>query len=238
MHHTRAELVEKYIRTAWILKIRLMSCRRTLWADEFSQIHSESACLQMRKIVEGIAHLCLIASDIEYSDIPNAKKYEYRVGTIFSYLTKSERLIFPGKSSLEKIEAIDGSSRWSMIIGCYEASDIDRIKRIFDQAGNLLHEFSPYNDFPGTADLSFAIYRNLTALRSDHKWLWNRFWQHGTRLKDAIFFVDLGETQSTSRPQLISQEEFLAENVKFEFEPTAFSDFSGEINWNDFSGSE
>jgi len=84
MAQSRKDLTERYIRTSWIIKIRLMSSRRQLWDKQVSLIHLESACLQMRKVCECIAQLCLIAADINFNDIPRKLRKKMKTGSCWT----------------------------------------------------------------------------------------------------------------------------------------------------------
>ena len=64
------ELLGKYVRACWVLKVRLMSARRHLWASQTSLIQIENALLQMRKACETVGYLCLVAAELDASRIP------------------------------------------------------------------------------------------------------------------------------------------------------------------------
>ena len=234
MEHTRAELVEKYVRTAWILKIRMMSCRRTLFGREFSIIHAEQACLQLRKVTECVAYLSMLAADIEFEDIPKTHKSKYEVGAIFNYLSKQEKLLFPRRASLERLSEVGESRHWKLDISTFTDKEVKRVKNIFNQTGNLLHEFSPYAHFPNNDGIRSALDHNRRAMQAEHQWLWNRFWRHGNVLKGTIFLINLGDVSEASSPQIIREVDFLSEDTNLAFDHGLFSDFSGSVNWAEF----
>ena len=177
--HTKRELVEKYLRTCWIIKIRLISSRRTLWANEVSLIHLENGCLQIRKICEGIAYLCIISADIKHEEIPSLRK-EYKVGKIFKALKAKNKLHFPPYARLiDKGQIEPGKTSWHLNFEPVQDADIERVEKMHERAGNVLHEFSPYRDMVGKDEAARVLLRDLNSIRADHQWIWNRFWQHG-----------------------------------------------------------
>ena len=78
MDQNRKLHLQRYLLTAWVLKIRLMSGRRQLWDAQTSLIHVENASLQIRKSCEAIAHLCMTAAEIEGNGVNSKLKNEYK----------------------------------------------------------------------------------------------------------------------------------------------------------------
>jgi hypothetical protein len=231
--HSRKELVEKYIRAAWILKIRLMSARCHLWDDEASLIHIETACLQIRKVCETIAYLCVIAAEIEF-DEPLNLRANYKVGEVFKRLTKSSKLLFPAYARLTAKDKIGEQTIWKLDIKQAIEKDVERVKRIHDKTGNIMHEFSPFRDFPASDVLPQALFQDLNAIRADHQWLWNQFWHHANRLKGTLFFIDLGDITEATQPIMLKVEGFLDERIDIDFDPNCITDFTGKIDWSEF----
>ncbi|MBZ9701484.1 MULTISPECIES: hypothetical protein [unclassified Mesorhizobium] len=231
--YSRKELVEKYLRAAWILKIRLMSARRHLWANDASLIHIETACLQIRKACETIAYLCVIAAEIEF-DEPLNLRTNYKVGEVFKRLTRSSKLLFPAYARLAAKDALNEQTIWELDIKQTREEDIDRVKRIHDRTGHVMHEFSPYRNFPASNAVSGALSHDLNAIRADHQWLWNQFWHHANRLKGTLFFIDLDDMTEATQPMIIKVEGFLDETIEVDFDPNYVCDFTAKIDWNEF----
>ena len=59
----------------------------------------------MRKICECIAHLCLIAVDINFDDIPNNLRKQYEVGKILTFLEKKNRLNFMWQHAIQIVDS-------------------------------------------------------------------------------------------------------------------------------------
>jgi hypothetical protein len=231
--HSRKELIEKYIRAAWILKIRLMSARRHLWASEASLIHLETACLQIRKICETIAYFCVIAADIEFEEVPDLRQ-NYRVGETFKRLRKSSKLLFPAHARMAAKENVNDQTIWEIDVKNIDEDDINRVKKIHDNTGKVMHEFSPYRDFPDTVAAPHTLWHDLNALRADHQWLWNQFWHHANYLKGTLFFINLGDQTEASRPIMIKVKGFLDEEIYLDFDPNYVADFTGSVDWTEF----
>jgi hypothetical protein len=121
--HSRKELVEKYVRAAWVLKIRLMSARRHLWTTETSLIHIETACLQIRKICESISYLCVIAAEIEF-DERTTHRTNYKVGQVFARLSKDAKLLFPASGRLAAIWEV---SIWRKLVHDFSRTVMDAL---------------------------------------------------------------------------------------------------------------
>ena len=228
----RKELVERYLRAAWILKIRLMSSRRQLWDNQTSIIHIENSVLQIRKACESICHMSLVAAEIDLVDVSKTLYDKYDVGAIFKGLPETGALHFPRFSRLSLKEANKNSSTWDLIRHDFDPVDLDRLKRIFYKCGNILHENTIYKNFGFLT--KGAVSNGLNALRADHQWLWNRFWHHSIVLKEHWFFVNLGDMTSAAQPTILKEEGFLQEDLIIDFDPDVIADFNGNIDWSQY----
>jgi|GEM_PF-5048182 len=218
-----------------MLKIRLMSARRTLWANEFSLIHIESAALQMRKICEALAYICVLSADIEF-DATHGQNSDFQVGKTFVRLERQNKLLFPRKARLEPSEESDSNTKWSLKIEENTDSRRNRVREIHNRCGNILHEFQPDFPFPDSGKIDSWLLHQLNGVRSDHQWLWNEFWQHANFLKNQLFFVSLGDNaDANDRPMLISVEGFLEQHPILDFDPNFLPDFTGRVDWSEFS---
>ncbi len=235
---TQKELVGSYLLGAWFLKIRLMSSRRQLWAKEASIIHLENAALQFRKICEMISYMCIAASGIETGEIPTSLK-GFQVGLVLDALAKGGNLHFPRPARLSQQEIQEGDTqRWSLDIAAATAVDISRIRSIHQQTNQMLHEISPLGKIPNGNDAPASVYSTLLAMRADHQWMWNRFWQHAILINEKILFINLGETDQHERPTIIKHEDLLKEEIHVQFDPDCLADFSGKIDWSEFDDDE
>lgn len=236
MAQSRKDLTERYIRTSWIIKIRLMSSRRQLWDKQVSLIHLENACLQMRKVCECIAQLCLIAADINFNDIPHGLRKNYKVGKILNHLKKKNRLKFISRARLKCADEESTPRIWILDNKDPQDEDRQRVVKIFDNCGNILHETSAYKPFPCTTDeAAGTLLQTRNAIRADHQWLWNFMWQHAIQIVDSkIFFVDFKDNNAITKPLLIKHDGFLDQELDFEFDPEFISDFVGPVNWDEF----
>lgn len=146
----------------------------------------------------------------------------------------ADRLLFPASARLSKTEESEGHAKWKLDIDNVSEESIERVKNIHNQTGRILHEFSPFEDFPGPEFANEYLWHDLNAVRNDHQWLWNRFWQHANKLKGQLFFVDLHDQAEASRPKLIKVEGLLDEEPSIDFDPEYVADFSGKVDWNEF----
>lgn len=236
MTRERSDLVARYLLGAWFLKIRLMSCRRQLWAKEVSLIHLENAALQFRKICEMIAHLSLISSGLDGKPAPKSLK-GYQVGLVFKDLKDRGILNFPRRARLEKGQPEgSGRDRWTLTIDEVNIEDVSRIELIHEQVNQGLHEYSPMKSPLNFEFAKAELFQNILAMRADHMWLWERFWQHSISIEKHIFFIDLGSVDKPDRPKLVKTEGLADEEVDVDFDPDFLADFSGEIDWSEFNG--
>ena len=235
MSHTVDELLLRYIRTCWILKIRLISARRQLWGDEISLIHLESASLQIRKICEGIASLCVVISDIEFEDIPDVRS-DYQVGKIFNFLNKTQKLKFPNSARLNKVvDNKDQPSQWNLDEKSADGSEVKRIKGLHDRLGMIMHEKSSYAEWPSQSEAYAALVSDFKNLRAEHQWLWNRFWHHSTRIKGKLFFVNFGAMTNSTQPSIVKMGGLIDGDLDIQFDPNYLADFTNEVDWTEFT---
>ena len=231
---TRKGLLERYVRATWILKVRLISARRQLWADQASLIHLESALLQMRKVCEGIAQMCVIASEVKTETHDPGLRKDYKVGAVFKLLSKRKSLYFPGHARLTKRDGTENPAVWDLSTTAATQDDIDRVSKINSRCGTALHEFHPLTDWPSSSDDTrqhLAI--NLNAVRGDHQWLWNRFWEHAITLRSSLFFVSLDDCTQASRPFVVKDNGLVEGDLAIEFDAEYLADFSGALVWSD-----
>lgn len=236
MHTEKAKLVSNYIRSCWIIKIRLISSRRQLWGNSISLIHLENCCIQLRKICEGLTQLCLLASEIKYRDVPKRLRKRPEVGKVISHLRSIDKLHIPARARLGKREKSD--NEWQLDITQEEKeSDIKKVIDIWNRTGRVLHEKSAFGFWPISEDQALhSLLRDLNAMRLDHQFLWNYLWQHHIKFDhNEIFFIDFGSFNDSSRPFLVKSDNFLNEDVNAELEPNYIADFEGEVDWNEFS---
>jgi hypothetical protein len=212
-----------------------MSARRLLWSGELSLIHLESACLQIRKVCEGVAHLTTIAADIHFDEIPSLHN-EYQVGKIFKILKSNDKLLFPQFARLEeKAKLESGNTHWHLNWEPFKEEEPARVGKIHSATGGLAHEYSPYLEFPDPETAKRLLLLNLNAIRADHQWLWNRFWQHYNQFGQEIFFVELGDQKNTSCPRVTKSEGLLNGDVVVDFDPDFLADFTGEVDWSEYN---
>jgi hypothetical protein len=223
------KLVERYVRAAWILKIRLMSARRHLWDQQTSLIHIENSVLQLRKACESICHMCLIAAELDLSTFSQKLYSEHKVGKVFRCLANHGADHFPRRAELTLLEKGNKNSKWQLVIEDFSRDDLDRVVQIFNRSGNVLHENFLYQNMDTLTPL--ALGGDLNGFRGDHQWLWNRFWQTSANLRGALLFVSLGDDSSASQPKIIKEANFLQEDVELEFDPDVIADFSGMVEW-------
>lgn len=230
----RKELLQRYLRAAWVLKIRLMSARLQLWAAETSIIHVENSVLQIRKACETICHMSLLAAEIDLVQVSKTLYDKYDIGAVFKALPDKGQRHFPRFARLSLASTETTNSTWELKKEGFNPTNMERLKRIFHRSGNLLHENAIYKslDFLNREHVSL----NLNALRSDNQWLWNTFWHHSIDLQDDWFFIDLGEDNSATQPRIIREEGLLQEDIEVSLDPDMIADFSGVIAWSQFSG--
>jgi hypothetical protein len=230
----RKELIGRYLRGAWVLKIRLMSARRQLWDHQTSVIHIENAVLQMRKSCEAICYLCLVAAEIDLVEVSKALYGDYRVGATLKKLPGKGVDHFPRFSRLSQKAANEENSGWELDRHDLDPTDIDRVIAISNQCGNLLHENNFYRNLGSLTKQD--IWLNLNALRADNQWLWNRFWHHSVVLQHGWFFISLGDMASASQPMMIREEGFLQEELELGFDPDLIADWTGIVDWPELAG--
>jgi len=230
--------IERYIQTSWIIKIRLMSARLQLWDEHYSLIHLENACLQIRKICECIAQLCLISADINSQDYPRKWRKNCAADKILKWLREDYPLNFLIRVNLTLFDSESMPRRWNLELKEPLEEDRDRVIKIFTSCGEILHQTSPYKPFPYTikeAPEGFMNTRN--AMRDNLVWLWNFIWGHRILIADPafkLFCVYFQSRKDMERPVLIIPDGLLNREIEFEFDPEFISDFLLPLNWNKF----
>lgn len=219
----------------------MMSARRQLWGDLASLIHLENACIQLRKVCEGTAHLALIAGEIEFGDLPKKLRKRHRVGEILKHLDRIDRLKFPFRAQIAPKGRKGDATVWDLkLLDSDMRSDLDRVVAIWNRIGNLLHERSAFKEWHEQRNEAVrSLSRDLNGVRADHQFLWNYLWQHALCLSECeVFFLNLGDAQKPSCPLIATMEGFLTRDLAIEFEPDYFADFDGEIDWTLFDQNE
>lgn len=229
---TRKELLERYVQAAWILKLRLISARRHLWAETTSLIHIETALLQMRKSCEAIGYLCVLAAEVEFERLFGKHRKSHEVGKIFKALNAANALRFPRQARRILEKELDGKAHWRLEVDDARDEDHQRVVRIQARSGDLLHEKSPYLSWPSKPeDTVAALVQLRNSVRHDHQWLWNRFWVHSISFRHGLFVVELGQDTNGSQPLIIKQDTLVEEDLSIHLDPEFVADFSGELRW-------
>jgi hypothetical protein len=200
--------------------------------ETISLIHAETALLRMRKCCESISYMCVVASEIETDRLERKFRKAYSVGRLLNDLKEQGKLHFPQSARLtKKIE--DVPATWHLNVEVSDTTDADRLSKIHEASGDLLHEPSLHKDgWPEHTDLALArLAPRFNSLRADHQWIWNRFWQHSIRLRGNLLFVSLGDEAESSQPWIIREEGLLREDLKLKLDPEYLADFSGPITW-------
>jgi hypothetical protein len=230
---SQKELVEKYVLACWILKIRLISARRYLWAPSASLVHVETGILQMRKACESIGYMCVVATEIEGQVRLEKLRKMYQVGKLLKLLQETGTERFPLRAKLSGAQERAEQGYWQLIFE-NKAEDIVAVGRIHSNLGELLHEFGPFKEWPKSGEQSIkSLASLLEGSRKEHQWLWNRFWQHAIELRGKMFFVNLGEQTNSLRPSVLLEGSLVAEDLEIEFDPEFLADFTGEVSWDE-----
>lgn len=231
MSQEQSDLLRRYLLASWVLKIRLISSRRQLWGERISLIHAESSILQIRKCCEMLAYMCLIASEIEHGIASKTLRKQYKVGLLLKTLDERKQLHFPLLARLSKKPTPETPSTgepaaWSLQIETLNNDDKARLSRVHRRADQLLHERPPFLWWPPNSPDALATLGPLiNAIRSDHQWLWNRFWQHAIFIKGALFFVDLGSNNDHTKPTIVAEDILLPIGFEVDLDPDFIADY-------------
>lgn len=232
---TRKTLLQKYLLGVWVLKIRLISSRRQLWANDTSLIHLENGALQLRKMCEMLAYLCVAISGLKSGELKKSRR-GYQVGEVLSSLESNKNLNFPRQARLTLVDEETNSQpqRWKLDISDAKPEDVVRLRKIYEQTHKILHEFSPFRGFPLPEESPQVLASVLNAMRADHQWLWNQFWQHAVFIDKSLLFINLGADDEHSRPTIVKSENLDSGEVAVDFDPDFLADFSGKVMWSDY----
>ena len=227
-------MINDYVKAAWILKIRLQSCRKLLWKNTFSIIDFEFAALQNRKSIEAVSQLCLLLAEIEFEDLPARIRNAYKTDEILKYLKRIDKLKIPNFARLDLVSEQslkNGPRNWRLDITPSGDEDFTKILAIHSNTQKILHDRkSYYNAIDRTLQVE-TMFPILNTIRSENQWMWNRFWQHHTTLRDQLFFINLGPAESTSCPTVISEKTLSPVEVDLDFLPESFADFTSPVTW-------
>jgi hypothetical protein len=186
----------------------------------------------MRKACEGIGYMCVLAAEIEAAQMFPKHRKNYKIGDIFKSLKGNNQLRFPrmAKRTLEK--EVDGQSHWKLEVHDDRDEDHVRVALIHKRSGDLLHEKSPYIEWPQNTEVAQnTLGRLLNSVRVDHQWLWNRFWVHSISFREGLFLIELGTDTNSSQPRVIKQDTLLVEDLRVSLDPEFVADFSSELQW-------
>tara|TARA_R110001592_G_scaffold61215_4_gene186482 strand:+ start:59 stop:781 length:723 start_codon:yes stop_codon:yes gene_type:complete len=224
--------LNKYLKSAWVFKLRLMSSRRHLWAKECSLIHIETSVLQIRKCCEAIGFMSLSMAGIEGVNLKKRERKTKYPGEIFATLDRLSITTFPRRARFSQHGNEEQTNIWKLEIDSNPIEDKKRVKNIFSFSGDILHEFHPENKDDFYSNYSHQnLFDMLNIWRGHHQWLWNSFWCHAAIINEELFCINLGSTENINKPQVIA-ENGLATNVgNIELDPKAILDFDGPFNW-------
>ena len=223
------ELIERYIRAAWVLKIRLMSSRMHLWADLISEIHIETALLQLRKACESITYMCVIAAEYEIRKPDKQLRTNYHVGAVLKFLQRKNALMLPSTARLAKQ---GDPGRWELRISKASQTEIDRLKGLHDRCGHFMHEFKPFEDFPADNEVALAeLSSKYNFARAEHQWLWNLFWEHAVFLREKLLHIHLGDDTQSTMPRIMNDEGLFDGELRIVFDPEHLADFVEPVTW-------
>lgn len=210
-----------------------MSSRRFLWDSQVSLIHIESALLQVRKACEALGYLCVVAAELEDEVFKPGLRKNYRVGEVLKSLSASGNLRFPGVARQTERTRNGEQAVWQLDLTASEQADIDRLGKLHNRCGQQLHEFSPFLEWPASDDeAKSALVRMLNEARSEHQWLWNRFWHHFVTIRGSLLCVHLGDQSEASQPFVIRQDTLVAEDIEVGFVADFVADFTGRVDWS------
>lgn len=231
---TRNDLLSRYIRAAWIMKIRLMSCRLELSATLESAIHLERANLQLRKICENVAQMCAIAAELQELDLSKEIRNNYSATKMLSDLKNLGALRFSHNARLSRSRTFETGkhNHWNLDISEPDEDDVHFFRKAYVQCDSKLHETKYPDAWPADEVCSRKKLSNgyQEAART-HMWLWNRFWQHAFELRKTPVIVSLGDDTRTTRPMIIFEEGLAPIDLAVEFEPKYLADFEEPIVW-------
>lgn len=214
-------IAQRYLDNCYVMKLRLVWSRRLL-DRQMSLIDFENIILSMRKVVEGIAFCCLIATQIRVGQVPRQIKNNWNAEEIFQFLASKKLLHLPDFARLKlerETSDADAPNAWRLEISESKDEELERVISIYHQCHKFLHEFNPYIGMPlRLADFDEQMIVSCNHLKKDHMWIWNRFWQHSVRIRGKVFFINYGDEDPGIAPQAIRSDNFLTES-EFDFQP-------------------
>ncbi len=107
---------------------------------------AESVALHTRKIIEGVAHGCLVAADMTSLGVPRDARGHWNAAKIFRNLKKRGVLIFPQPVVLKPAseEQIELGVKWHFEANREAQMSLDDVIGVYEECHRLLHEINPF----------------------------------------------------------------------------------------------
>lgn len=145
-------------------RLDVISLLGTMQGDEFSR--AESAAFQGRKVIEGIAFACLVATENGIKHVPRDAKGQWNAEKIFESLKKKKIETLPSPSVLRKAteeERLNNGVEVTIEGIPARRLSHDELIDIYQRIHRWLHEINPYTE----ADVSSFCTKNVAALWQD-----------------------------------------------------------------------
>lgn len=186
--------IRRYTQLVQLTKERLVYSRALIERRE-NTITLEFVALCLRKIIEGVAHACLISCELRTGNVPRQVKGHWSAEYIIDYLNQRNLLQMPRCARFRA--GLEGDPHGLDIYA--GANDlIPWLLHMYSELHKLMHEFNPYNDwivFDGRAKAELE--RAWNGAAEYHKDLWNWLWVHAVELGDAAYLIQMGAADHT-----------------------------------------
>jgi hypothetical protein len=181
----------------------MMECRRLI-LSEHSVFHFEYACLQWRKIIEGLAQSWVIAAEIAGIEVSENLKSSNKPLAFFNQLSKKSAFKFPQPIRINWGDRINDMPTQHHIDNIGDPIKCAKgIVDYYEKIHVFMHSISPYNEIPLENELSQLLIKNFRSLLIDSQKIWNLYWQHRIQISDEVFVINLASDSQNELPQII-----------------------------------
>lgn len=201
-----AGTLEAYIHQWHLLKLRKLEARRMIFSKR-SLFQFEYSCLQLRKIIEGIAQTWILAAEANGIHVSEKLKLARNPSSIYNYLVKAKSFDFPSMGRLETKQNVNTVNQIHFLKLNEDGSDFAfGLIKEYENLHSWLHSFSPYQSYPVPKELDDYLIINYRNLGGAHQRIWNYYWSHFLRVGEHWMFISLNSDKDLDPPHVMRVE--------------------------------
>jgi len=185
---------KRYANIMTLAKLRLVDTGRLL-DQPLSAFSLEAVGNHFRKVIEAVAYAAMIASEMEFGQVPRQIQNHWNAAEILKFLSRKNLLNLPKRTLIEEDPSGDGH-RYTVFDGTEEL--LPWLLEVYGQVHFFAHEANPYAQWQYYAGLTEEFLEEQRSIARDLRghfidWLW----EHVIQLEDKWYVASLGPYDSS-----------------------------------------